>query len=125
HYSPIAETEISLSLHCEFPEGGTQTLTVRLVSDRSGGAGIEISAPIGDTRNVALADALAYNQKAPTGALALNGKSVYLRHMLVIGEVSFESLDRALTYVASEAMRLRRSTAAKPVPPELFGYLAS
>ncbi|HKA88505.1 MAG TPA: hypothetical protein VKE22_12620 [Haliangiales bacterium] len=124
-YKPITETPTSLSLECQFPNGGRQTVRVTFHGERIGGPALEVDGPVGDTHSLAPADALAYNHKAPTGSLALAGKVVVLRHMLSLKDATIDAIDQALTYVAGEAARLRRTSTRPPVPPELFAYLAS
>jgi len=125
HYRPTFESDTSLSLQCEYPEGGRQAVLVSLRNDRLDGAAVEIAAPVGDAQSLAPMDALAYNHSAPAGTLALVGKVFVLRHFVEVERATFAAIDRALSYVAGEAMRLRRSTQRAPVPAEVFWHLAT
>ncbi|HKA87073.1 MAG TPA: hypothetical protein VKE22_05370 [Haliangiales bacterium] len=124
-YRPTSETATSYTLRCEFPDGAEQEVVVTFQAERSGGPRLDIAGPVADSRSFAPTDALAYNLKAPKGALALAGKRFVLRDTLDLKQATLAALDQALTYVASEAMRLHRSTKREPVPAELFSYLAS
>ncbi len=124
-FSPVQEAEGWLSLRCEFPNAGFQTVLASLREHRVGGAALELAAPVGDTDRIPATDALAYNQNAPLGALVLRGDSVLLRHVIALKDITTDAIDDALGYVASEAMRLRMRTAVAAVGPELFAYLAS
>jgi len=125
HYRPISETETSLTLQCVFPDGARQSVLVTHITHRTGGPFIEVASAVGDTRSLAAADALAYNDRVSTGTLVLVGELICLRHLLAVQELRLGAVDHALSYVASEASRLRRFSRRPPVPPELFMYLAS
>ena len=125
HYSPTQEAETWLSLRCEFPNAGFQTVVVALRDSKVGGPAFEVVALVGDTGRIGAVDALTYNHTAHLGALVLRGDSVLLRHVVPLKELTTAVVDEVLTYMASEATRLRMRTAIAPVPPELFSYMAS
>jgi|SRR5215470_7836199 len=125
HYHPIAETETALTLQCVFPDGAKQAVLVSHLTHRSGGPFIEVASAVGDTRSLAATDALAYNDRVSTGTLVLVGDLICLRQLLKLEDLRLGAIDHTLTYVASEAARLRRVTRRPPVSPDLFMYLAS
>lgn len=123
-YKPTLEGETWMNLRCEFPNAGFQMIIVTL-RERAGVQALEVAAPVGDTVRIAAADALTYNYTTHMGALVLRGDSVQLRHVVPLKDATTAIIDEVLTYMAAEATRLRMRTAAAPVPPELFSYLAS
>lgn len=78
--------------------------------------------PIVDEARAGLRDALALNMNLSIGALAIEQRHLVMRAVLPLATVDGATLDKYVSYVVSESLRLRllHDGIANPGPGDLF-----